>query len=127
MNPLDDLDMLLDTLESVDEDYAGLHAAFALRIIDDSNPASAAVAATYLKWALTKRDIAIDGFTSKCRCDDGWLENADGVYPCARCRPEPNSKWFAEFVDSGKEPHGKAETVVQQYVDVQAVPLALEV
>lgn len=104
-NPLDELDLLLDTLESVDEDYAGPHAAFALKLIEDSSPSSVAVAALYLKWALTKKDVVKHGFVKPCQCVSGWFDGVDdGVYPCPRCRPDANSKWFAEFVDSGGGP-----------------------
>lgn len=105
MNPLDELDLLLDTLESIDEDYAGTHAAFALKLIENNSHSTAAVAALYLKWALSKKDIVLNGFKKPCQCDSGWLEGSDdGVLPCPRCRPDANTRWFAEFVDSSREP-----------------------
>lgn len=101
----DRIGVLLDTLESMDEEYAATHAGFAQSLFDDDSPTSFEIAAMYLQWAVAKTDIVKNSFRMKCRCDSGWLEGTDGgIKPCPACRAEANERWFSEFVDSGEPP-----------------------
>lgn len=105
MDSLGRLNMLLDTVESIDEERAQRLATVALGLISDDHPSTVDVAAGYLSWALAKPTIADGDVTFSCRCSDGWLDGVDGgIKPCPRCRPASNEKWFSEFANSGMEP-----------------------
>ena len=96
---------LMDTLESMDEVYAATHSDVLLTLFDEDSPSSSEIAAMYLQWVISKQDIVKNSFRKVCTCEAGWVEGDDGgVKPCPRCRSEANERWFAEFVDSAKEP-----------------------
>ena len=107
---LDELDSILQTIESINEDLAVKVAYFITNELYDPNePETWTLSIQYAKWAMSKDKIARrDDITHDCKTcykNTGWivLENGD-FRPCDECSRNVADRWQRDFVNSDGPP-----------------------
>lgn len=107
---LDELDTVLNTLESQDPELAVKVTMFITdQLVDSDEPETWRLALQYAKWAMVKGKIAKrDDITHDCKVcwkNTHWIFQPDGtVKPCDKCAPTRVTKWESDFVDSDNPP-----------------------
>lgn len=110
-NEIDELDTVLNTIESIDPELSVKVTRFVTNeLYDPDEPETWTLSLQYARWAMSKAEVAQrDEITHRCDVcwkDTQWiLIRQDGSFrPCDKCAASRVSKWQEDFVDSDGPP-----------------------